>query len=123
VTIPVDVRDQFGLLPDTDVDFVSVGNTVTIVSADPGPPGRGGALARRIRGRGQIGMTTDEILALTRGEFSGQNIFPDGRLDRTGLLTRGKSAQGRPGITRKPEPCVAATTVSCRTVTTPPRHP
>jgi AbrB family looped-hinge helix DNA binding protein len=66
VTIPISVREQFGLLPDTDVDFVIAGNTVTIVSADPGPRSRGGALARRIRGRGKLGMTTDEILALTR---------------------------------------------------------
>lgn len=66
VTIPINVREQFGLLPDTDVDFVIDGNTVRIVSAEPGPRSRGGALARRIRGRGNIGMSTDEILALTR---------------------------------------------------------
>jgi len=66
VTIPVRVRERFGLLPDTEVDFVIDGNAVRIVSADPGPRGRGGALARRIRGRGRTGMSTDEILALTR---------------------------------------------------------
>ena len=66
VTIPAHVRTKFGLLPDTEVEFLVEGDTVKIVSTDPGPHGRGGALAKRIRGRGRTGMSTDEILALTR---------------------------------------------------------
>lgn len=66
VTIPVDVRERFGLLPDTEVRFVTDDDGVRIVPMTPGPYSRGGALARRIRGRGGSGMSTDEILALTR---------------------------------------------------------
>jgi AbrB family looped-hinge helix DNA binding protein len=66
VTIPIEIREQLGLLPDTEVDFEVVGNTVRIIKAQ-GRPGRGRALVARMRGKGTTRMTTDEILALTRG--------------------------------------------------------
>lgn len=66
VTIPVNIRVQFGLLPDTEVTFLADGDSVRIVSTQPGPLGRGASLARRLRGRATTGMSTDEILALTR---------------------------------------------------------
>ena len=67
VTIPQEIRVKFGLLPDTEVDFVAKGNTVQIVKAKSAKrPGRGAALVGRLKGRGSVRMSTDEILALTR---------------------------------------------------------
>ena len=67
VTIPQDIREQFGFLPDTEVEFVAKRNSVEIVKvAKPKRPTRGEALVRRLRGRAGAGMSTDEILALTR---------------------------------------------------------
>jgi len=67
VTIPLEIRQRFGLLPDTEVEFVAKGNSVRIVkSTNMKRPTRGEALVQRLRGRSSVKMTTDEILALTR---------------------------------------------------------
>ncbi|MEA2413505.1 MAG: hypothetical protein QOI58_162 [Thermoanaerobaculia bacterium] len=67
VTIPQDVREQFGLLPDTEVDFVVKRNSVQLVKAkNPKKLTRGEALVRQMRGKAGPGMSTDEIMALTR---------------------------------------------------------
>lgn len=69
VTIPAEIREQAGLLPDTEVDFEFDGNVVRIVKAKSGGhKGRGARLIAQMRGRGNVAMTTDEIMALTRGE-------------------------------------------------------
>ena len=70
VTIPQAVREQTGLLPNTDVEFVVEGADVRIVKAVSGRRvSRGAAAVRRLRGAGgRVHMTTDEIMALTRGE-------------------------------------------------------
>jgi AbrB family looped-hinge helix DNA binding protein len=70
VTIPQAVREQTGLLPNTDVEFVVDGGDVRIVKAQSGRrPSRGASAIQRLRGAGgRIHMTTDEIMALTRGE-------------------------------------------------------
>jgi antitoxin PrlF len=67
VTIPLAVREKFGLLPDTDVDFVVEGQTVRLVRARHVGPARGSAAVASLRGRASIKMTTDQIMALTRG--------------------------------------------------------
>jgi AbrB family looped-hinge helix DNA binding protein len=68
VTIPQEIRERFGLLPDTEVEFVASRHTVQIVkSKNPARPTRGQAMVRRLRGRSSVKMSTDEILALTRG--------------------------------------------------------
>ena len=41
VTIPQDIREQAGLLPHTEVEFVYDGKTVRIVRADEGKTSRG----------------------------------------------------------------------------------
>jgi AbrB family looped-hinge helix DNA binding protein len=69
VTIPQHIRERFGLLPHTEVEFEVVGNTVRLTKKAP-RPGRGrGALAVAALRRhpGTVKMTTDEIMALTRG--------------------------------------------------------
>jgi AbrB family looped-hinge helix DNA binding protein len=71
VTIPAAIRERAGLLPNTEVDFVMEGDTVLLVrSPDPGSkPSRGQRLLDHIRAhRGGLKMTTEEIMALTRGE-------------------------------------------------------
>lgn len=70
VTIPQAVREQAGLLPNTDVEFVVDGGDVRIIKAvSIRRASRGKAAVRRLRGAGgRIHMTTDEIMALTRGE-------------------------------------------------------
>jgi bifunctional DNA-binding transcriptional regulator/antitoxin component of YhaV-PrlF toxin-antitoxin module len=70
VTIPVHIREQAGLLPETEVEFEFDGNAVRIFRAPPGrKPSRGERLVAHLRAHpGDIKMTTDEIMALTRGE-------------------------------------------------------
>ncbi len=69
VTIPAAVREQAGLHPDLEVDIVLRNGVATIVKAD-GERGlsRGARIVARMRGRGDSGLSTDEIMALTRGE-------------------------------------------------------
>jgi AbrB family looped-hinge helix DNA binding protein len=67
VTIPIEIRERLGLLPETEVDFVVDGEGARIVRRpDGGREGRGDRIVRRLRGTGSVRMTTDEILALTR---------------------------------------------------------
>jgi AbrB family looped-hinge helix DNA binding protein len=69
VTIPAEIREQAGLLPDTEVDFEFDGEAVRIVKARaPKRETRGERIVRRLRGSGTVRMSTDEIMALTRGE-------------------------------------------------------
>lgn len=67
VTIPVGIREQAGLLPHTQVDFEFDGEVVRIVKVKGGGR-RGERLTRRLRGRGDVTISTDAIMALTRGE-------------------------------------------------------
>ena len=69
VTIPAEIREQAGLLPHTEVDFKFDGKVVTIVrAARPQKKGREARIVAHLRGSAKVGMTTDEIMALTRGE-------------------------------------------------------
>ncbi len=64
VTIPQDIRRRLGVEPGSEVDFVVDDDAVRLVRRTEGG---GTALVSRMRGRG-LTMTTDEIMALTRGE-------------------------------------------------------
>ncbi|MEZ5258249.1 MAG: AbrB/MazE/SpoVT family DNA-binding domain-containing protein [Ilumatobacteraceae bacterium] len=66
VTIPKQLRDALGLVPGTEVDVEQDGATI-IVRKTTTASGHGRELVERLRGRGDVPMTTDEILALTRG--------------------------------------------------------
>ena len=65
VTIPLAVRRKVGILPDTDVEFAVRGNTVILKKAS-GKGRRGTRLIQSMRGRATSGLTTDQIMALTR---------------------------------------------------------
>lgn len=67
VTIPRDVRQRLGIFPQTEVEFVVEGNTVVLRTVT-GEISRGKKLVETLRGRATVRMTTDEIMALTRGE-------------------------------------------------------
>ena len=66
VTIPAAIREKAGLLPDTEVGFAVAGKRVYIFKA-AGSRHRGKALVEAMRGKGTVQMTTDQIMALTRG--------------------------------------------------------
>ena len=69
VTIPVEIREKTGLLPGTEVDFRLDGATVCMFKARaPKRETRGHEIVRRLRGSATVKMSTDEIMALTRGE-------------------------------------------------------
>jgi AbrB family looped-hinge helix DNA binding protein len=65
VTIPIEIREQAGLLPGTEVEFDVEGDAVRLTRAE-NAPGRGRAIVDRLRGRAMSGLSTDEIMALTR---------------------------------------------------------
>jgi AbrB family looped-hinge helix DNA binding protein len=65
VTIPQEIRLRLGLQPETEVEFDVVGGAVRIRKVSG--RGRGRRIVERLRGRATRRMTTDQILALTRG--------------------------------------------------------
>ena len=66
ITIPKDLRDALGIGAGTEVEFERDAETIVVRKVSDGPT-RGRRLAGRLRGRGDVRMTTDEIMALTRG--------------------------------------------------------
>ena len=68
VTIPQSMREELGLLPNCEVEFEVVGDSVRVRKARASRR-RGDAIVERLRGSaGRSGMSTDEIMALTRGK-------------------------------------------------------
>ena len=67
VTIPKLVREHLGIVPGTAVDFdLAEDGRVTVRKSAGEKPSKPSPIAR-IRGRASAGMSTDEIMALTRG--------------------------------------------------------
>jgi AbrB family looped-hinge helix DNA binding protein len=71
LTIPAHLRDKYGLHAGDEVEVVEVDGTLRIVRA-AGAETWGQRVARRLRntasGQDVAGMSTDEIMALLRGE-------------------------------------------------------
>jgi AbrB family looped-hinge helix DNA binding protein len=68
VTIPVEIRERLGLLPNSEVEFAVEGTAVRIRKARRGRKrGRGRSIVEHLRGKATSGLTTDQIMALTRG--------------------------------------------------------
>lgn len=65
VTIPQEVRERLGITPGSEVDFQLDERGARLIRADQS---EGRHLARRMRGRATVAMSTEEIMALTRGD-------------------------------------------------------
>lgn len=65
VTIPADVRRRLGIKPGTQVEFQLDEVGARLVRAKTS---HGELIVRQMVGRGDVPMTTDEIMALTRGD-------------------------------------------------------
>jgi AbrB family looped-hinge helix DNA binding protein len=69
VTIPLALRQKTGLLPHTEVEFELDGKAVRIRPARrKRKMSRGERIVAHMRARGDGKLTTDEIMALTRGD-------------------------------------------------------
>jgi AbrB family looped-hinge helix DNA binding protein len=69
VTIPKGLRDEFGFLPGTDVEFFEDGGEIRIRKL-PGGRDRGKEIVERLEkaSGGDIHLSTEEIMRMTRGE-------------------------------------------------------
>lgn len=68
VTIPLEIRQKLGLLPHTEVQFEIDGNTARIRKVrNSSRQSRGAEVIARLSGSGSVAMSTDQIMALTRG--------------------------------------------------------
>lgn len=65
VTIPKRLRDYLGVAPGSEIDFELTEDGRVFLRAGDQPPRDRFA---RLRGSAKLGMTTDELMALTRGE-------------------------------------------------------
>lgn len=63
ITIPIEIREKLGFLPDTQVGFEIRGKTLRLQKVST----RGQSLISRMRGKATSGMSTDEIMEMTRG--------------------------------------------------------
>jgi AbrB family looped-hinge helix DNA binding protein len=66
VTIPQKIREKLGITPAVEIDFLEEKGRVYLVkrAGTPKKPFK----FRRLRGTANVKMTTDEIMALTRGD-------------------------------------------------------
>ena len=71
VTIPAAIREKAGLLPETEVEFVLERGAVRIIKkrskGSRARDDRGQRLLAGLRGSATVKLSTDEILAMTRG--------------------------------------------------------
>ena len=68
ITIPQQVRRALGLEPGDEVDIVVEDDGVARIVPVGGPRGRGHRVVAALLGRGDVALSTDEIMALTRGD-------------------------------------------------------
>jgi AbrB family looped-hinge helix DNA binding protein len=66
VTIPVSIREELGFLPYTEVKFEVEGDTLRLKKVNNSNR-RGKGLVAQMRGKATAGMSTEEIMKLTRG--------------------------------------------------------
>jgi AbrB family looped-hinge helix DNA binding protein len=66
VTIPQHIREKMGITPHAEVDFIEENGRVILVKRDQAASVS--QAFRRVRGVATVKMSTDEIMALTRGD-------------------------------------------------------
>ena len=64
VTIPAHIRELLGIMPETEVDFVVDNQRVYLIKKVDGKKNK---RFRKFRGVATVKMSTEEIMALTRG--------------------------------------------------------
>jgi AbrB family looped-hinge helix DNA binding protein len=66
VTIPQSIREKLGISPAVEIDFIEEKGRIYLVKGNKGRnhPRK----FQRLRGTATVKMTTEEIMALTRGE-------------------------------------------------------
>ena len=69
LTIPLDARKALGLFPMSELEFSIKGDSL-VLRKSKRRGARGRTLVGKMRGAGGVTMSTDEIMALTRGEES-----------------------------------------------------
>ena len=67
VTIPQEIREQLDLQPGAEVEFRVEGKVVKMIPVRKAHL-RGRRIVEHLRGRGTVRLSTDEIMALTRGK-------------------------------------------------------
>ncbi len=67
VTIPLDIRESMGFLPNTEIEFFVERGRVYLKKTEQKSK-RAQSLIQHMRGKGTVKMSTDEILELTRGK-------------------------------------------------------
>ncbi len=65
VTIPIEIREKLGLIPNTEVEFEIIGDAVYLKKANLNST-TDKSLVEMMRGKASVKMTTDEIMTLTR---------------------------------------------------------
>ncbi len=63
ITIPLDIQQQLGLLPGTEIEIVVVGDTVQLRKKDDH---RASRLVEAMRGKATKRLSTQDIMQLTR---------------------------------------------------------
>ncbi len=66
VTIPQGIREKLGITSADEVDFIEEGGRVYLVKSQVDKEAQ--RKFRKLRGVGTVTMTTEEIMALTRGD-------------------------------------------------------
>jgi antitoxin PrlF len=66
VTIPLKLRDRYGFLPHTEIEFIEENGRVYLKAAKYNS--RGQNIIAHLRGKATVKMSTKEIMKLTRGE-------------------------------------------------------
>lgn len=69
VTIPREIREALGIVAASEVDFVHEGGRVWLRKRKPGAA-KGRGIIARMRGRATSGLSTEEIMRLTRGDIA-----------------------------------------------------
>ncbi|HEX6665902.1 MAG TPA: AbrB/MazE/SpoVT family DNA-binding domain-containing protein [Solirubrobacterales bacterium] len=79
VTIPKEIRDEFGLLPGTEVEFYKNGGQLFVRKQAGADRRRADEVIAHLREAGKsYTMTTEEVMRLTRGEDWGTGHLEEG---------------------------------------------
>ncbi|WP_425364176.1 AbrB/MazE/SpoVT family DNA-binding domain-containing protein [Candidatus Tisiphia endosymbiont of Hybos culiciformis] len=65
ITIPINIRNKFGFLPDTELSFIEKDDGV-LIKKHQSNKHRGIKLLAHLSGKTTVKMSTDEIIRLTR---------------------------------------------------------